>query len=98
MLLSSPLHIHLHLISLAVVLLNSEGVYPFPPFYILVSHYLLRIVFFRLDLNAYWQQIIVIDKVVDFSKHHCSADLKAFLDVDAQIAAHRANVSVCAAI
>lgn len=25
--------------------------------------------------------------MVDFSKHHCSADVKAFLDVDAQIAA-----------
>ena len=42
----------------------------------------------RLDLNAYWQQVIVIDNVVEFSKHHCSAEVKAFLDVDAQIAAH----------
>lgn len=41
----------------------------------------------RLDLNAYWQQVIVIDKVVDFAKHHCAAEVKAFLDVDAQIAA-----------
>ena len=48
--------------------------------------------FCRVDLNAYWQQLILIDKVVEFSKHHCSAELKAFLDVDAQIAAFREKV------
>ena len=46
----------------------------------------------RLDLNAYWQQIIAIDKVVEFSKHHCCAELKTFLDVDNEIEASRTKV------
>ena len=34
------------------------------------------------DLNVYWQKIITIDKAAEFSKHHCSQDLKSFLQVD----------------
>ena len=37
------------------------------------------------DLNVYWQKIITIDKVVEFSKHHCSQDVKSFLQVDETI-------------
>lgn len=38
--------------------------------------------FFRDDLKDYWQKVIAIDKVMDFAKHHCSADIKSFLQVD----------------
>lgn len=34
------------------------------------------------DLKDYWQKVIAIDKVMDFAKHHCSADIKTFLQVD----------------
>jgi len=37
---------------------------------------------FRDDLKDYWQKVIAIDKVMDFAKHHCSADIKSFLQVD----------------
>jgi hypothetical protein len=37
----------------------------------------------REELKEYWHKIIGIDKVTEFHKHHCSADLKAFLEVDA---------------
>lgn len=33
-------------------------------------------------LNTYWQGICAVAKVVEFDKHHCSPDLKKFLDVD----------------
>jgi hypothetical protein len=36
----------------------------------------------REELNIYWQQVILIDQVTDFKKHHCSQEIKAFLDVD----------------
>lgn len=36
----------------------------------------------REELNAYWQKVIKVDKVTEFTKHHCSADLKEFLDVE----------------
>jgi hypothetical protein len=36
----------------------------------------------REDLKNYWQMVVSIDKVVDFAKHHCSAEIKAFLQVD----------------
>lgn len=38
----------------------------------------------REDLNVYWQQLIGVNnaQVVEFQKHHCQADLKAFLEVD----------------
>jgi len=36
----------------------------------------------REDLKDYWQKVISIDKVMDFAKHHCSGDIKAFLQVD----------------
>jgi hypothetical protein len=60
--------------------------------FILSLPYLLLVIN-RIDLNTYWQQILLIDKAVEFSKHHCSAELKAFLDVDAEIEASRAKVS-----
>ena len=36
----------------------------------------------REELNAYWQKVIKIDKATEFTKHHCSSELKAFLDVE----------------
>lgn len=36
----------------------------------------------REELNEYWTKVIAIDKVTEFNKHHCSAALKAFIDVD----------------
>lgn len=36
----------------------------------------------REELNEYWQKIISIDKVTEFNKHHCSAALKKFIDVE----------------
>jgi hypothetical protein len=36
----------------------------------------------REDLNTYWQKILKLDKVIEFSKHHCSIELKEFLEVD----------------
>jgi hypothetical protein len=37
---------------------------------------------YREDLNEYWQKVLNIDKVTEFSKHHCSRELKVFLDVE----------------
>lgn len=34
------------------------------------------------ELNEYWQKIISLDKVTDFSKHHCCEALKMFLDIE----------------
>ena len=34
------------------------------------------------DLNIYWQKIIRIDKICEFNKHHCSPEIKEFIDVD----------------
>ncbi len=38
----------------------------------------------REDLNIYWQKVINVNngQVVEFQKHHCQDDLKAFLEVD----------------
>eukprot|EP01038_Epipyxis_sp_PR26KG_P016769 gene16769-22948_t len=36
----------------------------------------------RSELKEYWQRVISIELVTDFAKHHCSMELKAFLDVD----------------
>ena len=36
----------------------------------------------REELNAYWQKVIKIDKATEFTKHHCSSELKAFLNVE----------------
>lgn len=36
----------------------------------------------REELNRYYQASLKIDKVTDFMKHHCSRDLKVFLEVD----------------
>lgn len=36
----------------------------------------------REELLEYWTKVIAIDKVTEFNKHHCSAALKAFIDVD----------------
>ena len=35
------------------------------------------------EINAYWQRILRIPKITEFSKHHCSQDLRAFLDTEA---------------
>lgn len=34
------------------------------------------------ELDEYWKRLIALDKVTDFSKHHCSQELKEFLQVD----------------
>ena len=39
----------------------------------------------RDELNSYWHQVLAVEKVTEFHKHHCSQELKAFLDVDATI-------------
>eukprot|EP01035_Chromulina_nebulosa_P016969 gene16969-22465_t len=39
----------------------------------------------RDELNRYWSRITSIDKVTEFTKHHCSEVLKSFLDVDETI-------------
>ena len=36
----------------------------------------------REELNAFWQKIIKIDKATEFNKHHCSRELKEFLDIE----------------
>jgi hypothetical protein len=36
----------------------------------------------RDDLKAYWLRVTSIDKVTDFTKHHCSPMLKEFLQVE----------------
>mmetsp|Transcript_6087 Transcript_6087/g.10131 ORF Transcript_6087/g.10131 Transcript_6087/m.10131 type:complete len:272 (-) Transcript_6087:1486-2301(-) len=36
----------------------------------------------RDDLRNYWQRVVAIDKVTDFAKHHCSLELKFFLQVE----------------
>jgi len=38
----------------------------------------------RRELDAYWQSILAIDRITDFNRHHCSADLKLFLEVTGQ--------------
>ncbi|GMH78521.1 hypothetical protein TL16_g07833 [Triparma laevis f. inornata] len=36
----------------------------------------------RSDLDSYWQAMLSVDRIADFSKsHHCSSDLRAFLEV-----------------
>ena len=35
------------------------------------------------ELNNYWQAILRIPKITEFSKHHCSQELRAFLDTEA---------------
>ncbi|GMH57784.1 hypothetical protein TrRE_jg6986, partial [Triparma retinervis] len=36
----------------------------------------------RSELDSYWQAMLSVDRIADFSKqHHCSADLMAFLEV-----------------
>lgn len=47
------------------------------------------------DLNAYWQRIISLDKVTDFNKHHCSHDLKNFLDVESSIRNGKVGKLLC---
>ena len=33
------------------------------------------------ELNTYWQSVLQIDRVAEFTKHHCSDDLKVILQV-----------------
>eukprot|EP00518_Triparma_eleuthera_P002874 CAMPEP_0182467004 /NCGR_PEP_ID=MMETSP1319-20130603/13072_1 /TAXON_ID=172717 /ORGANISM="Bolidomonas pacifica, Strain RCC208" /LENGTH=419 /DNA_ID=CAMNT_0024667051 /DNA_START=233 /DNA_END=1488 /DNA_ORIENTATION=+ len=36
----------------------------------------------RAELDTYWQAMLSVDRIADFSKsHHCSSDLRAFLEV-----------------
>lgn len=36
----------------------------------------------RNDLAQYWQKLIAIEKITEFQKHHCSHELKEFLEVE----------------
>ena len=36
----------------------------------------------REELNVFWQKVIRVDKITEFTKHHCSPELKDFLDVE----------------
>lgn len=36
----------------------------------------------REELNNYWQTVLQIDRITEFTKHHCSEELKAFLEVE----------------
>lgn len=47
----------------------------------------------REELNEYWQKVIAIDKVTEFNKHHCSAALKAFIDVDGALLVEKSAAS-----
>ena len=53
----------------------------------------------REDLKEYWQKVTSIDKVVDFAKHHCSNDIKLFLQVDEntrnKVSVKFCNLSTC---
>ena len=41
----------------------------------------------RFELDDYWQAMLTVDRISDFARpHHCSTDLKAFLEVDKNIA------------
>jgi len=51
----------------------------------------------RDELNAYWQQVLAIDKVAEFHKHHCSQELKAFLNVEATVRDAKTSSSSSAA-
>lgn len=48
--------------------------------------------FCRLEFVEYWQKITSIDKVTEFQKHHCSEELKSFLEVNENM---KNTVSVC---
>ena len=40
----------------------------------------------RSELDKYWQAMLSVDRIADFSKqHHCSADLMAFLEVSKHV-------------
>ncbi len=39
----------------------------------------------RDDLKEYWRRVTEIEKVTDFQKHHCSVELKDYLEVDSNI-------------
>lgn len=36
----------------------------------------------RSELSEYWNKVLKIDMITDFFKHHCSQELKDFLDVE----------------
>lgn len=48
--------------------------------------------FSREELKEYWQKVIDIDKVTEFQKHHCSEDLKNFLEVEQSTSAVRTSL------
>merc|ERR1719502_427631 len=39
----------------------------------------------RAELDTWWAKVMRIDKVCDFTKHHCSRELKVFLDVQSVV-------------
>ena len=42
-------------------------------------------------LDEYYQRVLTIEHIADFTKHHASPVLKAFLDVDAKLGGYRAS-------
>jgi hypothetical protein len=56
----------------------------FPPAYTMtLNKYSAEFIERRRDeLNTYWQAVVSIPKVAEFDKHHCSMELKQFLDVE----------------
>jgi len=56
----------------------------FPPSYTMtMNKYSLEFIERRREeLNTYWQAVVAIGKVAEFDKHHCSMELKQFLDVE----------------
>ena len=47
----------------------------------------------RDELNSYWQLVLAIDKITEFHKHHCSQELKSFLDIEATMRDAKASSS-----
>lgn len=46
------------------------------------------------DLSRYWQQILAIEKITEFTKHHCSQELKLFLDIEDVLSGNKVSVSI----
>ena len=49
----------------------------------------------RNDLAQYWQKLIAIEKITEFQKHHCSHELKEFLEVEENTKKVRYKCDVC---
>jgi hypothetical protein len=70
---------HIYHIYLSICLSIYLSIYP------LIIIHLLTSLICREKLKEYWQRVIGIEKVTDFTKHHCNYDLKVFLVVEVNI-------------